>query len=331
MYLAYVQQPLHNLLLWLISLTPGNSLALGILLFALIVKVVLFVFIYHGHITNLTHHHLSKQISSLHKKHHAKSDEFKNELHLLYKHYSFNPWKGLFVTLIQFIVFFSILSFLYSGSTVSFHRLDLATMDNIFVSTVMNFNLGVINLIKPLTTWWALLCVGIVQFISLEMYLLTKRQIHTHPKHEEKIEHIFNLILSLVVVWMAFNLPAVLSLYWFYYLLLGIFRKVMFSMFIDHHILAKLEQMEKKFIKKEEPVVRKFDEGIVYYLWKLFNPKQPSKKFIEIKHRAEKKLYAFHHRNFLHHSQKKVYEEPHLAALIIFTLILLYLISSSLK
>jgi len=318
MYTEFIEQPLHNLILWLISLTPGNSLVLGLFLLALVTKLIMFVFIYHGHINGLTHHHIKKHTDNLHRRYHNKKDKFAEEIHNLYEHYRFNPWKGLWITFTQFIILFGILDFLYVDISNHFQRLDLVIAENIFIPTVIDFHLGTINLLVPLERFWALAILAIVQFLYLEIYLLSKKKLYKSTKHEEATEHILNIIITGVVLIFAFKLPGALALYWFFFLLIGILQRVMFDSYLDHKIISKLEKLEKDFVKKENKNIKKIDEGLLFLLWKLFHPKTKDKNYHDMRKDLKKKIYVLHHKTHLHSSQKKIIEEPFLIAFLIF-------------
>jgi membrane protein insertase Oxa1/YidC/SpoIIIJ len=323
MYTIYIEQPLHNLFLWFVSLTPNNNLFLGLALLALFVKLIVFVFVYHGHLNNIKHHFIKGHVDELHKKHKDNRAKFSDELHNIYEHYSFNPWSGIFIVLIQFVIFFAILNFLYSGVNTGFNRLDIVTMDNVFVASSMDMYFAGMNLLKPLVFGWFLIAIGLVQFLSLEIYLLTKRKIHRHSTHEEKVEHLLNLIIAVIVSTIFIYLPAVFAAYWFFYILFGIIRKLFFDIYIDKHILKKLEKIKDKIEKKEEPKIRNFDRTFLFLLWKIFHSKTNDKEFSKMIKSIEKKLYSSHHFTYLRYSQKKMFEEPYTVALIVFFIFLL--------
>jgi len=323
MYTTYIEQPLHNLFLLLVDMTPGNSLFLGLALFALSVKVFIFVFVYHGHINNIKHHYIRGHVDKLHKHYKENKNKLAEEVHKIYEHYSFNPWKGFLIVLFQFVVFFVILKFLYSGVGVGFNRLDLVTMDNVFISSSMDMYFADIDLLKPLSSWWFLFVIGVIQFLSLELYLLTKRKIHRHVTHEEKVEHLFNLILATIVVVILFYLPAVFGAYWFFYVLFGIIRKIFFDLYIDKKILKGLREVTVKIEKKEEPKIRNLDRTVLFVFWKLFNRKSNNQKFYKLIRSIERKMYLSHHITCFHYSQKRIYEEPYTVALIVFFIFLL--------
>ncbi len=322
MYIEFIEKPLHNLFLWLIGLTPGNSMFFGILLFALLTKIVISILVYHGHVANIKHHAISKHVDKIHKKYKNSKDKISDEIYKIYGHYSFHPWKGLFIVMIHSVVLFAILNFLYLEAGSGLKNLDLTIMENIFIPFSMDIYWGGIDLLKPLTAWWGVALIGVVQFISLEIYLLTKRKIHLHPLHEEIVEHIINLIIAIVIAFIATTLPAALFVYWMFFLLFGIIRKLIFDKYIDHKILIELQEIEKKIEKKEEPHVRSFDRHIVYLLWRLFNSKTPKKNFLKIQRDAKKKSYALHHFRHIHHIKRKLFEEPHVIAYVLLFLIL---------
>ncbi len=320
MYIEYIERPLHNLLLWITGFMPGNSLALAIIVFALLTKFLIIMFIYHGHVTNMIHHQIRKHSDSLAIKHHKSKQRFQDEVNKIYDHYSFNPWKGILIVLIQFLTIFSILNFLYSGAQSEFSNLNLVIMENVFMATSMSTSFMGMDLFNPVSIWSFLFVVFVVQFLSLEIYLLTKRKLHRHPNREELVEHLINLILAGFIMYSATVLPLALTLYWFFFLLFGVLIKIFFDQYIDKKIVKKIQKIEKKIEKAEEPEVRKFDETFIFLMWKLFNPKSTSTNYSVLKRRIHKKFMGLHHSCYLHHPQRKLYEEPFMWAMIFLVL-----------
>lgn len=316
-YSEYIQAPLQNLLLWLTGIVPGHSLVLGLLLMAIITKLILFVFIYHGHIHVLKSHHIKKHAAKLATTHKNDHQKLAEELELLYDHYEFSPIRAFLISLIQFIILFTILNFLYTGAPKGFNDISLTTMDNIFRPMAMNINFGSINLALKITSVWALIALGFVQFFSLELYLLVKRKLHRHETREEIIEHIVNLIIAITVVFVSSQLPAALAFYWFFYICLGIIRRLFFDYHLDKNIVKKLSKMERNFINKEEPVIKKADETLIFFLWKIFHLKTPEKNYHELRSKIRRKFLKVHHHYNLINAHHKILEEPHVAAFLL--------------
>jgi membrane protein insertase Oxa1/YidC/SpoIIIJ len=323
MYIEYVQKPLHNLLLWITGMMPGNSLALGIIVFALLTKIVILVFVYHGHINNIIHHQIRKHSDSLAHKHKGRRHNFDEELSQIYEHYQFHPWKGLVVAIIQFAVFFMIINFLYAGSIQKFDNLGLSIMENVFMASSMSTSFLGASLFEPINNFMLILGLFVVQFVSLEIYLLTKRKFHRHQTREEIVEHIINICLSLTIVYAATVLPMALSLYWAFFLLYGILIKIIFDKYIDNKILEKIEKVEMKIQKAEEPKIKKLDETFIFLIWKIFHPKSTIHTFRGLKRKIKQHFIGIHHTCHLHHPHRKLYEEPFVWAMIFLLLIVL--------
>jgi len=319
MFEEYIFAPLHNLLLWLTGVMPGHSLALALICLALITKLILFVFIYHGHIYNVYHHHLHGHHMRLQDKHGAKNHKkIVEELDEIYEHYDFHPFKGLFIALIQFFVLFSILRFLIADVTTGFNHLDLVTMDNVFRPYAMNLYMGSFSLIAPLSNVFLLAGLFLIQFLSLEIHLLSKRKIHRKGTKEELAEHVLNIIISLAILFLATRLPFALSLYWSFFILLSILRKISFDLFLNGRILEKIKKVEKKIVKDEEPKIKKIDETLIYWLWKMFHFRTKDKNFHDLRRDIRKKFLSIHHKTGLIKLSNKIQEEPHLAAFFLF-------------
>lgn len=217
--------PLFNALIWLYNIIPGKDLGIAIVVLTVLIRFLLYPLSRKAIRSQKIMSKLQPKIKEIQKKYKKKEEQMKETM-ALYKKYNINPIAGCLPILIQ-------LPILIALYRVFITSLDIQRLDGLysFVTQPDSLNvmfLGIINLSER-SIFLALLA-GLFQFIQSKM-IMPKKGLN---EKQMKIGNMdFSSLMStqmvyfmpLITIFIAWNLPAALPLYWTVVTLFGVVQQ----------------------------------------------------------------------------------------------------------
>lgn len=211
-------QPLVNLLFTIYALIPGHDFGISIIIMTVVIRLILWPLAGKQLHSQKKMQAIQPEIAKLRAK--AKGDKQKESQLLmeLYKEKEVSPFSACLPALVQFPVLIA-MYFAFREAT-NFAQLNHLLYDWVkhlpYIQQILSdpslfkpYLLGVINMAKP-SIPLAILA-GITQFVQVKM--ITPKQ--TGPKDSQaQINSTMTYMFPLLTVFIAWNLPAALPLYW---------------------------------------------------------------------------------------------------------------------
>lgn len=212
----FLVQPIYHLLMLLIGVLPGHSLALAIILLTIGIRFLLYLPMHKSLRQQTTLQQLQPKIKEVREKYKHDQQLLAKKTMELYKEHGVNPFGSCLPLLIQLPILIAVYRVLlmkiqFDGLNPFFFGVDLSTVESIFF---------------PIT-------VGVTQFISMKLmskaqkakiHDVTPQERNEPPKirEQERTMGMMTYIMPLLIIWIARSLPAGLSLYWITSTLFGI-------------------------------------------------------------------------------------------------------------
>lgn len=197
LYTTYLYQPILAVLVFIYNSVGFSDLGLSIIILTILVRIILFPIFYKSAKDQTLLQRLQPHIKKIQLDHKDNREVQAKALLSLYKEHKVNPFTGFALLLVQlpiFIVLFQI-----------FTR-ELGIFDN-------HTFFGLINLTEP--SWILALFAGGVQYYQGKLAGATKKQ---PDDSQSPISQSFTVYMpaigAIVTVFILFNLPSALGLYW---------------------------------------------------------------------------------------------------------------------
>jgi len=226
-------RPLFNALVWLYNFIPGNDLGIAIILLTVLIRFILYPLSKKAIQSQKAISKLQPKIKEIQKKYKNKEEQAKAMMEF-YKKYKVNPMAGCLPILIQLPILIALYRVFFSGLNPEALSTLYGFIERPEVLNVMF--LGLINLSQR-SIFLAILA-GAFQFIQSRM-IMPQSQGGTKDFQSMMTQQMIYM-MPLITIFIAWNLPSALPLYWIVITLFGI---------IQQHF-TKIEVVEVK-IKKE--------------------------------------------------------------------------------
>jgi YidC/Oxa1 family membrane protein insertase len=209
--------PLYNLLILITSILPGADLGLAIIILTILVKIVIFPLYKTSVMTQIKMKAVEPKIKEIKEKYKTNVTEQSRLLMELYKQEKINPLSSFIVLFIQIPIIIS-LFYVFKGSFVI--QKDLIYS---FVAIPQHINtvfLGLINLTAGHNYVLAFLT-GVTQYLQVQLSLPKRAKNETKSKGPSLGEDLaksmdlqMRYVMPVLTAFIAFTLPAAISLYW---------------------------------------------------------------------------------------------------------------------
>ena len=257
MFNTIIVQPLLNILFVIDAALPGNDFGIAIIILTLLIRFALYPLAKKQLHSQKALSALQPEINKLKEKYKSDPQKFQAATMELYKEKEVNPFGSCLPTLIQmpfliglFYVFikFKDPSFLslteegILGQIYPFVR-DLSFVKSYVGSTesVSTSLLGLVNLAEPFIPFAIL--AGVLQFIQSKMLTPKKKGEDKQANMMAQMTYVFPLL----TVFIAFNLPAALPLYWSVTTLFAVAQQYLTM----HHEVEVLEEKSERVRTKK--------------------------------------------------------------------------------
>jgi YidC/Oxa1 family membrane protein insertase len=219
-------EPLFNALIFLYNVIPGHDLGIAIIVLTVAIRFLLYPLSQKAIKSQKALVELQPQIKEIQKKYKEKTDQAKATMDL-YRKYKINPMSGCLPILIQLPILIALYRVFYTG-------LDPDRLNGLYGFVVrpeiLNpMFLGIINLSErniPLA-----LLAGFLMFVQSKMMMSKGSSLKVQGTKTDKVDfssimsHQMTYFMPLITVFIAWNLPAGLPLYWVVITLFGIIQQ----------------------------------------------------------------------------------------------------------
>jgi len=217
-------RPLFNALVWLYNFIPGDDLGLAIIILTVLIRFILYPLSKKAIQSQKAISKLQPKIKEIQKKYKNKEEQAKAMMEL-YKKYKVNPMTGCLPILIQLPILIALYRVFFNGLNPE----ALNTLYS-FIERPESLNvmfLGLIDLSQR-NIFLAVLA-GAFQFVQSRMIM--PQNINKQKSESGKIDfssmmtHQMIYMMPLVTIFIAWNLPSALPLYWIVITLFGVVQQ----------------------------------------------------------------------------------------------------------
>jgi YidC/Oxa1 family membrane protein insertase len=218
--------PLFNALIWLYNVIPGQDLGIAIIVLTALIRLILYPLSQKAIRSQKAMTKLQPEIKEIRKKYKDKEEQAKAMMNL-YQKYKINPFSGCLPILIQLPILIALYRVFFTG-------LDPQKLEVLygFIERPESLNLmflGIVNLSER-SIVLALLA-GFFQFVQSKM-IMPQKVIQSSSGTKIAGLDISSLMsqqmiyfMPLITIFIAWNLPAALPLYWIVITLFGIVQQ----------------------------------------------------------------------------------------------------------
>lgn len=219
-------QPLFNGLIWLYNVIPGHDLGIAIIALTVLIRLIFYPLSQKAIRSQKAMAKLQPEIKEIRKKYKDKQEQAKAMMDL-YKKYKINPLSGCLPILIQFPILIALYRVFFTG-------LDPQKLDGLYSfvarpETLDLMFLGIVDLSQR-SIVLALLA-GLFMFIQSKM-IMPKKMMQQGGglkiggmDFSSLMGQQMTYFMPLITVFIAWNLPAALPLYWIVITLFGIIQQ----------------------------------------------------------------------------------------------------------
>ena len=215
LYDVIFYQPILNLLVFLYNVIPGHDLGIAIILLTFIIKLILHPFSIKSLKSQKALQNLQPKVEALKTQYKDQKEKLAQEMMKLYKEEKVNPFSSCLPLLIQFPFLIAVYQVFMSGLTNG----SLGQLYP-FVSNPGSLNsiaFGFFDLAKA--QWFLAILAGGAQFWQTKMLLAKKPEIKSKASQDESMMVTMNkqmtYLMPIMTVFIGWNLPGGLVLYWF--------------------------------------------------------------------------------------------------------------------
>ena len=218
--------PLFNALVWLYNIIPGQDLGIAIIILTALIRLILYPLSRKAICSQKAMAKLQPEIKEIRKKYKNKEEQAKAMMGL-YQKYKINPLSGCLPILIQLPILVALYRVFFTG-------LDPQKLNGLygFIEQPSSLNpifLGLVDLSQR-SIVLAILA-GIFMFIQSKMIMPQKALQSTQGTKiagldiSSLMSHQMVYFMPLITIFIAWNLPAALPLYWIVITLFGIVQQ----------------------------------------------------------------------------------------------------------
>lgn len=215
MFQTIFYQPVLNLIVFLYDIIPGNDLAIAIILFTIIIKLILLPLSRKSIKAQKALQDLQPKMEEIKQKYKDNKEEMSKAMLELYRENKVNPFGSCLPILIQ-------LPFLWAVFRVFRDGFNNGTLDLVYPfitrpETINTMALGFIDLASP--NVFLAVAAGLAQFWQVKMMSTKKPPVKSEGAKDENMMAMMNkqmmYMMPVLTVFIGLTLPGGLTLYWF--------------------------------------------------------------------------------------------------------------------
>jgi YidC/Oxa1 family membrane protein insertase len=233
LYQQIFYRPILNLLIFLYNSAAIHDLGLAIILATLLIRLILYPFFHTGAKQQMLMQRIQPKIKQIQEQHKNDRDAQGRALMALYKEHGVNPFSGMLLLIIQIPILVTFYYAIRSGIGAA-QITGLYSFVHVPASINLTF-LGFIDLGKPNIA--LILAAALAQYFQSRLTIWRDPADKTPLSQAEKMARQMTFIGPLVTIFVFYNFPAALGLYWF---VSSLFSAVQ-QYFVNKHLRRKFE------------------------------------------------------------------------------------------
>lgn len=213
LFRTFITKPFLNFLIFIAAALPNHSLAIGIIILTLLVKLILFLPTQHSMEGQRKMQLLQPKIEELKKRLKDQPQKLHEETMLLWKQEKVNPFQSCLPILLQFPILIGLFYVIRDGSNLALSREFIYPM---YQHLSWNFNPSFFGLDLTQTNWIFPPVLVILQYLQMKLSFATASKKQTTPVDpSQKLQQtMMTYTLPFMIGFFALNFPGAVSLYW---------------------------------------------------------------------------------------------------------------------
>lgn len=243
-------QPIYNFLIWVISLTPGFSLGVGIIVLTVLLRLALYFPNQKALLAQKRMAEVQPKLAKIRDKYKDNQQKMAEETMKIWKEHKVNPVSSCLPILVQFPILIALFYVIQDGLNPDKTWLLYNFIGNFDLSTIHTNFLNILDLTQK--NLIALpLAVGALQFIQLKV-AMNKKTDKEVDKNDPNVmmQGVMLYVMPAMIAVFTASLPAGVGLYWGTSTLFGIIQQLFVNRAVDKELSA---------IKNDKSEVRVID------------------------------------------------------------------------
>ena len=233
-------KPIHNALIFIVSVIPGHSLALAIILVTLIIRTILLVPSQHAMRSQRRIQDIQPKIEAIKKKYHGNQEKIAMETMKIWQENKVNPLGSCLPLLVQFPILIALFYTIKDGLNPDKVALLYEFQRDFSLSGINPGFLGIFDLTK-IDIYFFPITVGILQFTQMKLALQRKKNKKDDKKEKkpakkdgkqdlsgdmERANKMMIYFMPIMIAFFTASIPCGVGLYWGTSTLYGIGQQI---------------------------------------------------------------------------------------------------------
>ncbi len=213
LFRTFITKPFLNFLIFIAAALPNHSLAIGIIILTILVKLILFLPTQHSMEGQRKMQLLQPKIEELKKRFKDQPQKLHEETMKLWKEEKVNPFQSCLPILLQFPILIGLFYVIRDGSNLALSREFIYPM---YQHLSWNFSPSFFGLDLTETNWIFPPVLVILQYFQMKLSFATASKKQTTPVDpSQKLQQtMMTYTLPFMIGFFALNFPGAVSLYW---------------------------------------------------------------------------------------------------------------------
>jgi len=245
-------QPIYNFLIWIINITPGYSLGLGIIILTLLLRIALYFPNQKALLAQKRLAEVQPKLNEVKEKYKNDQQKMAEETMKIWKQHKVNPASSCLPILIQFPILIALFYVIQDGLNPDKTWLLYNFQQNFNLLNIETNFLNILNLTEKNIIVLPLI-VGALQFLQLKLAMSNQKK--PSQKSADPQAMVQNMMLYLmpgmIAVFTA-SLPAGVGLYWGTSTLFGIGQQFIANKQVEKELASQKNKIHRKKRKRED-------------------------------------------------------------------------------
>jgi len=222
-YQAIFYRPILNALIYLYNTIAFHDFGIAVILVTVLIRIALFPLFHSSSKQQMAMQRIQPKIKKIQELHKNDKEKQTAALMELYKEHGVNPFSSFLLLLVQLPIMLGLYWVVRSGLAPG----DLAGLYS-FVAQPQGVNsvfLGLINLAKPSVV--LIVLAAIAQYFQARLAIYRDPKNTAPPSSAEKMAKNMTFIGPLITLFVFYNLPAAIGLYWLTTSAFSVFQQIL--------------------------------------------------------------------------------------------------------
>lgn len=254
-WLGVFYQPIYNVLIWMISISPNFNLGLGIIFLTILVRIILYFPNQKALVAQKKLAEVQPKLTSIKEKHKDNQQKMAEETMKIWKEHKVNPASSCLPILIQFPVLIALFYVIQDGLNPDKTWLLYSFISDFNFSQIETYFLS-LNLLEKNIIALPLI-VGALQFVQLKLSMNKNTNSAKSDDPNVMVQKTMIYIMPAMIAVFTASLPAGIGIYWGTSTLFGIVQQF----FVNKHVDKEMKSIPNKKNKKESTRVIDLNES----------------------------------------------------------------------